>query len=130
MRIETARLLIRGFREEDVDAFAAYHDDLEWMRFQGFKGRPRGVYRSVLLSDRPLESGRQFALVNRESAELLGDLYLQRAGTTYRVGYTVAPAFARRGFAREALLALIGWIIDEGGAPGSRACGFRPSGRA
>lgn len=41
MNIKTARIIIRSFYQNDIDAFMKYHNDEVWMRFQGFKSLTR-----------------------------------------------------------------------------------------
>lgn len=148
MIIETGRCLIRPFSEQDLDAFMAYRNDLEWMRFQDFKGLTREAYEKALLGDSQLTQGCQLAIVDRQSGRLIGDLYVKAdSGTNiatpgtendasactqttasatasvsaaatdltgYWIGYTVAPAFARQGYAFEAVSALIDALARTG----------------
>ncbi len=113
---ETPRLTVRRFRETDLDAFAAYRNDPEWMRWQGFKGLDKAAYRAALLGAHSLADGLQLAVVRREDGVLLGDLYLKREEDALTLGYTVAPAYARNGYASEAVSGALAW---------ARANGFR-----
>ncbi|GCF92127.1 hypothetical protein NRIC_00180 [Enterococcus florum] len=45
MELHTKRCTIREFIEEDIPAFVLYHNDDDWMRYQGFKGRTKEEYR-------------------------------------------------------------------------------------
>ncbi|WP_261806635.1 GNAT family N-acetyltransferase [Lapidilactobacillus luobeiensis] len=49
MEINTQRCLIRRFQESDLASFTAYHNDLEWMRYQGLKGLTKQAYAAILL---------------------------------------------------------------------------------
>ncbi len=76
---QTERCEIRPFHERDLEPFMAYRNDLDWMRYQGFKGRTREEYACVLLSPSEVEKGAQFALTDRED-RLMGDLYVREEG--------------------------------------------------
>lgn len=114
MEFKTERCLIRGFEEQDLDAFAAYRNDLSWMRYQGFKGLTKAEYRAALLGRHSPEDGVQLAIVLTASGDLLGDLYLRRETGNYWIGYTVSPRYAGRGYAREAVSGLIARLGEQG----------------
>jgi len=114
MFFQTPRLLVRRFEEDDLDAFIAYRNDGRWMRYQGFKGLDKAAYRKALLGPRAVEDGLQLAIVRREDGALLGDLYCKREGDVLWLGYTVAPACARRGYAAEAARGALAWAWAEG----------------
>lgn len=39
MEIQTKRCIIRPFNESDINRFMDYRNDMDWMQYQGFKGR-------------------------------------------------------------------------------------------
>ena len=114
IRFETARLTVRLFTAADIDAFAAYRNDTQWMRYQGFKGLTHQQYRAVLLGSQALANGLQLALVQTDTGTLVGDLYVKADAQAAWVGYTVAPAHARQGFAGEAVRGLLAWLARQG----------------
>lgn len=111
--ITTARCLIRRFEEKDLPAFAAYRNNAAWMKHQLFKGLTLPEYREALLTSRSAEEGVQLAIVHADSGHLIGDLYVHAQNGDYWVGYTVAPAYARRRYALEAVRALLGWLKQK-----------------
>ena len=111
---ETARLTVRPFAAADIDAFAAYRNDAQWMRYQGFKGLTHQQYRAALLGPQALANGLQLALVQTGTGALVGDLYVKADAQAAWVGYTVAPAHARQGFAGEAVRGLLAWLARQG----------------
>ncbi len=104
---ETERCQIRPFEESDIEAFMSYRNNLDWMQFQGFKGKKYLEYKAALLHQPDFLSGVQLAVVNRQTGELLGDLYLKLEKNTAWIGYTIAPQFARQGFAFEVVMQLL-----------------------
>lgn len=104
---ETQRCRIRPFEEGDIEAFMAYRNNLDWMQFQGFKGKKYLEYKAALLMQPNFNNGVQLAVVLRQTGELLGDLYLKLEKNTAWIGYTIAPQFARQGFAFEVVTQLL-----------------------
>ena len=104
---ETQRCRIRPFEEKDIEAFMAYRNNMDWMRYQGFKGKKYLEYKAALLMQPNFNNGVQLAVVLRQTGELLGDLYLKLEKNTAWIGYTIAPQFARQGFAFEVVTQLL-----------------------
>jgi RimJ/RimL family protein N-acetyltransferase len=114
MEFKTERCLVRGFEEQDLGAFAAYRNDLSWMRYQGFKGLTEAEYRAALLGRHSTEDGVQLAIVLTASGQLIGDLYLKREAGNDWIGYSVSPRYAGQGYAREAVRGLIARLGEQG----------------
>jgi CubicO group peptidase (beta-lactamase class C family) len=122
--ITTERLTIRRFRPEDAATFAAYRSDPEVARHQGWETpfteeQARGFI-DGLGGAHPITPGDwfQFAVVERETDTHVGDLAATvdaEDPTLARVGFTIAPASQRRGYAGEALTALLDYLIVDRG---------------
>lgn len=104
---ETERCRIRPFEESDIEAFMSYRNNLDWMQFQGFKGKKYLEYKAALLMQPNFNNGVQLAVANRQTGELLGDLYLKLEKSTAWIGYAIAPQFARQGFVFEVVTQLL-----------------------
>lgn len=115
MEINTKRCTICPFKEEYIDDFMEYRNDLEWMRFQDFKGLTRQEYAKALLKDIVLERGVQLAIIDNTQNKLIGDIYLKQDNSTFWVGYTICPSSSRQGYAYEVVEAIINWIRQNGG---------------
>lgn len=119
--LRTERLLLRGFREEDLDAWATICADGETMRWLG---QPDGLTReeswrkmAFLIGHWELRGYGDWALVEHATGRLVG-----RAGLSYpegwpglEVGWLVQRPAWGRGFATEAAHAAIDWARDERG---------------
>jgi RimJ/RimL family protein N-acetyltransferase len=119
---ETERLLLRGFRDDDLDAWAAICADPEVTRWVG---DPDGLSRerawrlmAYLIGHWALRGCGQWALVERSTGQLIG-----RAGLLFpegwpglEVGWLVERARWGEGFAPEAARAAVEWARDELGA--------------
>lgn len=114
MELQTDRCIIRQFHEYDIDDFMAYRNDLEWMRYQGFKGLTKQEYKYALLGSHPLQDGVQLAIVCKELDNLIGDVYLKQVGSTCWIGYTICPSKARQGYAYEVLTSVIDALKAKG----------------
>jgi CubicO group peptidase (beta-lactamase class C family) len=122
--ITTERLTIRRFRPDDAPSFAAYRSDPEVARHQGwetpFTEEQARRFIDGLDGAHPDTPGDwfQFAVVERETDAHVGDLAASvDAGdpSLARVGFTIAPSSQRRGYATEALTALLDYLIVDRG---------------
>lgn len=149
-RLRTDRLVLTGHRPDDLDALAAMWSDPGVYGWIG--GQPR---HSEDVWIRLLRSAGQWTLfgygswVVREAADgpALGEVGLIEARRVIdppldapEVGWTLSPALHGRGYAREAMVAALGWadahglvrtqcIIDPGNAASIRlaaALGYAP----
>ena len=121
--ITTARLRLRRSRPEDAERIAEYRSDPDVHRFQGWdRTDADGIREEIEQMARrlPGEPGWvQLSVEDLESGALVGDVGLSpEAGDpgVVKLGYTIAPEFQRRGFATEAVRALIGYVFGTLGA--------------
>ena len=113
---QTPRCIIRAFRAEDISDFMIYRNDMEWMKYQGFKGLTREAYEKALLFPDSSGGERQLAIVSRQTNRVIGDLYLkqeEKKGSCW-IGYTIAPQYARQGYAYEVLSSLLCYLEEQG----------------
>jgi RimJ/RimL family protein N-acetyltransferase len=114
MYLDTIRCNIRPFKAEDIDAFMAYRNDMDWMKYQGFKGLTKQEYTKALLGNHSLTDGIQLAVICRQTNTLIGDLYLKQEAETCWIGYTITPLEARHGYVYEAVSAVICFLAAQG----------------
>ncbi len=119
--LRTERLVIRRFRADDASAFTAYRSDLDVARYQswdGFTLADAERFTLEMASVHPGEPGEwfQFAAADRVSDELLGDVALRvvvhDVGRA-ELGFTFAPAHQSKGYATEAVRAVIAYAFDH-----------------
>ena len=125
----TERLRLRRSRPQDAETIAAYRSDPDVGRYQGWErtdaeGIRADIEQMELRS--PGEPGGwvQLSVEERDSGVLVGDVGLSPADGepgVIKVGYTMSPAFQGRGYATEAVGALIDYAFDELGADIVRA---------
>lgn len=120
---ETHRLLARSFTAPDVDAFVAYRADPDVARYQSWSDftLQRGqAFVEALRGAAPGVPGEwfQFALEEQASGALVGDLALKVDADEPRqaeVGFTLSLAQQGKGYATEALEALLGYSFESFG---------------
>lgn len=119
VELTTRRLRIRRFRPEDATIFAAYRADPEIARYQSWESYT--VSRAVRFIDEIADAspgtqgeGFQFAVADRESDRLLGDVFLrvlddqpERA----ELGFTSAREAQGHGYATEAVERVIAYAF-------------------
>lgn len=118
--LETPRLILRGWREQDLDAFAAMAADPEIARFATFDGQPQSrdeAWRTIAIMAGQwiLRGYSMFAIEDKQSGEFVGraGLWAPDGWHGYELGWAVARAFQGRGYATEAVRAAIAWGFDR-----------------
>jgi RimJ/RimL family protein N-acetyltransferase len=127
--IVTERLVLRRSRPEDAETISAYRSDPDVRRGQGWERTdPETVRREIEEMERrlPGEPGGwvQFSLEDRSDGRLVGDIGLSPADGepgVIKVGYTISPLFQGRGYATEAVGALVAYAFRTLGADVVRA---------
>jgi RimJ/RimL family protein N-acetyltransferase len=114
--LDTERLTLRMFRQEDIDAYAAMCADPEVMRFLGGKTLSRhDAWRSMagVCGHWELRGYGMWAVVEKSSGEMIGRVgCLNPEGWPgFEVGWTLRREFWHRGYATEAARASIDWAF-------------------
>lgn len=125
----TERLRLRRSVPEDAEAISAYRSDPEVNRTQGWARTDPGSVRAdieEMTARAPGEPGGwvQFSVEERDGGRLVGDVGISPADGepgVIKVGYTTSPAFQGRGYATEAVGALVAYAFDGLGADVVRA---------
>jgi aminoglycoside 6'-N-acetyltransferase len=125
----TDRLVLRRSRPQDATAISAYRGDPRVNRYQGWERTDaEGVRAEIeqMAGRAPGEPGGwvQFTVEERMGGRLVGDVGISAADGepgVIKLGYTMAPAFQGRGYATEAVRALVAYAFDTLGADVVRA---------
>lgn len=111
--IITERLILRGFKETDYDDLYEYLSQLRDDEFEGYpgityeNGREHLKYR--------VGSDEFYAIELKETGKVIGNIYYGKRDFEAReVGYIVNKNYQRRGYASEALSAVIDNAFHEG----------------
>jgi len=119
--IRTERLLIRPFRPDDVAAFAAWRNNPDVARYQDWKTPYSTELAEKTVSDVVEMEGPKdkewwmAAIADPITDVALGELavHLSWEGRTAEVGYTLARPHWGKGYATEALAALVAYLFDD-----------------
>ena len=125
----TPRLVLRRSVPSDAERIALYRSDPDVGRYQGWERTDADAIREeiVAMSDRqPGAPGGwvQLSVEERDTGTLVGDVGLspdENDAGVMKIGYTLAPEFQGRGYAAEAVGALISYAFDRLGASVVRA---------
>lgn len=128
-RLLTERLVLRRSRPEDAEQISSYRSDPEVHRTQGWERTdPDGVRADIeeMAHRVPGEPGGwvQFSVEERDGGRLVGDVGISPAEGepgVIKVGYTISPHVQGRGYATEAVQALVDYALDALGADVVRA---------
>ncbi len=135
-RLETERLILREWRESDLDAFAALWADAETAHFIGGVKTRGDAWRSLAMQvgHWGLRGYGLFAIEDKASGAFAGwaGPYSPEGWPEPEIGWTIVKAFQGRGLATEAALAsrdyayrTLGWttaisLIDSTNIPSQR----------
>lgn len=119
--IQTARLVLRRFTREDLEAFQGYRSDPVLARYQGWEPMPDEQARSFLAGQARQALGAagqwlQVAVTRRETGEVIGDLGLcvvDESEGVVALGFTVARSAQGRGYATEAVNAVLEALLGQ-----------------
>ncbi|CAN5653920.1 GNAT family protein [soil metagenome] len=119
--LSTSRLVLRRFTLADVETFMAYRNDPDVARYQSWEGCTRAEAERLIhdqQSQEPGEPGQwyQIAIALKEGGALLGDCALRIHTPDVRqatIGFTLARANQRHGYATEALTCLLAHLFQQ-----------------
>ena len=125
MFLETQRLIIRKFREEDFEAFWAYANDPEMCRMMGRDDMSDPETARFTFSWLKDKEERGYALVLKETGKVIGNLTItlpppfivelrELAGKKGRsMSFSLSRHYQRRGLMEEALRAVISHLFES-----------------
>jgi len=120
-KLETDRLCLRHFQDSDLESFLAYRNDPEVARYQGWdvpypREKALGFVAEMKAKD-PAVQGEWFQAAIEEIAtgEMVGDAayYLKKDDSQAYIGYSIARAHWRKGYAMEAIRRLLAYLFEE-----------------
>ena len=119
----TARLTLRRFRDDDLSPFLAYRSDPQVAQFQDWSSINNAEARNFILHSQRAQFGIpgqwfQIAIALKETDVLIGDIGICiKAGepTTAEIGFTLARENQGKGFASEAVKAILKIMFEETG---------------
>ena len=122
MLLHSRRLLIRNFRDSDLEPFLVYRNIAEVAEYQGWQvPYPREQAIQMIEQMKNMEAPKsghwlQLALELKATSEMIGDLGVQVNQQDARqaaIGFTITPVHWRQGYATEAIICLLGFLFDD-----------------
>jgi RimJ/RimL family protein N-acetyltransferase len=118
--IVTDRLILRDLGPADAEVMMQYRSEPDVSRFQSWEPSSveqlRSYFEKLARMD-PDTPGAwyQLGIALRSSGELIGDcgIHILDDPRLAEIGITVAPRFQRRGYATEALRAIVGYLFGK-----------------
>jgi RimJ/RimL family protein N-acetyltransferase len=115
--LETARLLLREFREADFDGFCAIYADGQHARFIGGQKNRFACWEKMtaLIGHWQMRGFGRFAIEEKASGAFAGHCGPSQTGfwPEPEINYSLTPAASGRGIAAEALRRVLGHLHDE-----------------
>jgi RimJ/RimL family protein N-acetyltransferase len=120
-RIETDRLLLREWREEDVEELLRMTADAQWRRFMSSAAEtPAEAWRTIalFLGHLAMRGYTMWAVEEKDTGEFVGHLGPWRpfGWPDLEIGWSIDRSRWGRGYAVEAARAAAAWVFDELGA--------------
>jgi RimJ/RimL family protein N-acetyltransferase len=120
--LETERLILRAFRDGDLDAFLAYRNDPLVALYQSWDvpySRQQGIaFLDEMKSGKPGQAGvwYQIAIELKATGALIGDCVfcpLKEDARQAEIGYSLARDYQNQGYASEAIRRLLDYLFGE-----------------
>jgi RimJ/RimL family protein N-acetyltransferase len=117
--IESQRLILRRFNENDLESFLAYLNDPHVARYQSWESYTEQQARDVIEQQKTLVPGLQgkwftFALELKETGTLIGHVALKMLDDQQaEIGFTMARSFHGKGLAFEAATSVIDYVFTK-----------------
>ena len=121
-RIETERLILREWRHEDLDPYAAFVGDERAMRFLGGETRDRAAAwreMAILVGHWAMRGHGFWAVEEKATGEFVGrvGVWEPEGWPATEIGWSIMPDHWRKGFATEAARASAKWAFETLGLP-------------
>jgi RimJ/RimL family protein N-acetyltransferase len=122
MLLHSPRLVVRNFKDSDLESFLSYRNDPEVAKYQGWSLPYTREQATKLVEEmkdmHAPKQGRwlQLAVEFKETGEMIGDLgcFINSEDARQAViGFTIAPNHWRKGYAVEAVFCLLEFLFDD-----------------
>ena len=123
LRIDSERLYMRPFKDEDAESMYPYHSDPEICRYIPWNVRTMDEVKKSIEDNKSAFSLREegdylsLALIRKSDDQLIGQMnsmYRSKEHQKAEFGYVINPVFGGQGYASEAASALITALFDSG----------------
>ncbi len=109
--IKTERLILRNLAEEDADVIFEYRNHEICAKYQRGQVKEYGAICELIEQHKndaiTVDEAFMIAVVLKQTNEMIGEIVVMPEDGTISIGFTFHPRYHRRGYAFEALTALI-----------------------
>lgn len=121
--LETARLILRAFKLEDIDDFYEYASVQDVGEMAGWKHH-ENMDESLIILSRFIESDKTFAIVLKENGKVIGSLGVEEYGDEDKldefkdykgreIGFVLSKDYWGKGIMKEAVDRVCDYLFDE-----------------
>lgn len=122
-KITTHSLIIRNLRPKDLSDFHLYRSKPEIARYQGFNVMDREQTKKFIEKNLSKNFGKpgewvQYGIEKKATGQLIGDCAIKLQQSEPRIaeiGITISHLEQKKGYAKEAMLGILGFLFDEKG---------------
>ncbi len=115
--LQTDRLILRNLTEADAAVMFEYRNDPRCARYQRGQNKARNQIEALIKRRKndviSADHGCMMGLALKDTGELVGEMVVMPAGNSFSLGYTVHYRHHRKGYASEALNALIDHLHEQ-----------------
>ena len=114
--IETDRLVLRNFKEKDIDILYSYRNNKNCSKYQRWENTSKEFLINFIKEERLKtisNDSLQLAIAHKKNDDLVGDIFIARKEKCITIGYTVDFKHHRKGYAHEIINALISYLFDN-----------------
>lgn len=120
--LETDRLVLRAFQDDDLDPFVAYRSDPDIARFQSWEAPYSPAQAAAFIEElkqaQPGQPGEwyQIAITLKATGDMIGDCafcVLAEDPHQAEMGFTLAGPYQGHGYATEAVTRLLDYLFDD-----------------
>lgn len=116
MILETKRLILRNFKDKDLDTLFSYRNDNNCAKYQRWKDTSRESLKDLISKNKNSKidgNTVQLAISLKATDELIGDVFVAFKDKVITLGYTIAPKYQRNGYAFEIISAIKDYLFDN-----------------
>lgn len=111
--METRRLILRRYKEEDLEDFYAYMRDEEVLRYEPYK--PKTYEEAKKDLQNRIQNEAMIAIERKEDHRMIGNLYFAKEEwESMELGYVFNKEFWKQGYGTESCSALIDYAFQQG----------------
>lgn len=111
--METRRLILRRYKEEDLEDFYAYMRDEKVLRYEPYK--PITYEEAKMDLQNRIQNEAMIAVERKEDHRMIGNIYFAKEEwESMELGYVFNKTFWKQGYATESCSALIDYAFQQG----------------